>query len=743
MLNSLKSKFIISFFIIEIIFFTMIANINFNSIENVFMNLTDEKINITGQLLSELIKTPLIIYDLATIDDIVKNFSTVKNVIAIQIEESDGSVLSSYINKKKFPKDMQMTKPHDHKTVKTYKDKEYINSFVEVKVDKKTIGHIHFVFSTVDNLKSIEKNKELTYLTIVLALIIGFIISFVIGNYLDKSLKLLIRIAKNVAEDEEVIIPYNPQSKDEIGKLFSTMYIMQKLIRERTQNLNTSINDLQQYIIAIDHSAIVSKTNIHGVITYVNPKFCEVTGYRKNELLGKTHAILRDPDIDDSFFKNMWETISSKKIFHDTFRNIKKNKEYFYVDATIVPLLDNNGDISEYIAIRYEATEIIDAKNRAIAAKKVKEEFLSNMSHEIRTPMNAILGFVKLLQKNTTDEKSLSYLNTIDSSSKLLLHIINDILDFSKIESGKLIIDKHPFNPKIELEDTVKLFSIMLKEKSITLVINSDKSFPDCLEGDVVRIKQIIFNFLSNALKFTQKNKHIYIDQKYDHIKNIFSVSVKDEGIGISKEQQSKIFNAFEQADGSTTRKFGGTGLGLSISNKLAHLMNGEITMYSKRGEGSTFTLSLPLKSCEKESASYDKTVKEKALQDTQFVGNILVAEDNKTNQMLIKILLNDHGVTYTIAEDGVEAVNIYKNSKFDLILMDENMPNMTGSEAFRKIREHEDENKLSHTPVIALTANVMQEDVNKFIDMGMDDFLAKPLETDELKRVLNKFLNN
>ena len=742
MLNSLKSKFIISFVLSEIIFFSIIVGINFNSIERASETLTNEKINATSQLLVELLKTPLIVYDLATIDDIVKNFSTVKNVIAIEVDDPNSVVLSTYIKKDTLSKDIFNKTVHSHDMLKTYKDEEYIYSFVDVEVENKTLGHIHFVFNTIDTIKAIENNKQLTYIMIIAALIIGFIISYIIGNGLDRSLRLLTSIAKDVAEDKKVIIPYNLNNTDEMGKLFYTMYIMQKLIYERTQKLNTSINDLQQFINAMNQSAIISKTDVDGLITYVNSKFCEVTGYKEDELLGKTHSMLRDPDINDDFYKSMWQTLTSKNIFHATFRNIKKNNEPFYVDATIVPLLDNQGDISEYIAIRYDVTEIVNAKDRALKAKKAKEEFLSNMSHEIRTPMNAILGFVKLLEKNITDDKNISYLKIIDSSSHLLLHIINDILDFSKIESNKLIIDMHNFNPRIELEDVVKLFSVMAEEKSINLISNVDEDIPQCLEGDLIRIKQVVFNFLSNALKFTNENKNIYIDVKYNYEESMFFISVRDEGIGISQEDQNKIFNAFEQADNSTTRKFGGSGLGLAISVKLARLMNAKIDIDSVEGRGSTFTLSLPLLQCQNQSTKQSIEIQsDEEEQSKQYDGNILVAEDNKTNQVLMKLILDDYGLRYTIANDGLEAVNAFKNSSFDIVLMDESMPNMTGSEALLKIREYEAQNNLSNTPVIALTANVLKSERDKFITIGMNDFLAKPLDTIELERVLDKFL--
>ncbi len=404
--------------------------------------------------------------------------------------------------------------------------------------------------------------------------------------------------------------------------------------------------------------------------------------------------------------------------------------------------------LSFALADRFKATqeEKLIAENetkKALEAKKAKEEFLSNMSHEIRTPMNAIIGFVNILKNNVTGEKNLSYINIIQSSSKTMLHLIDDILDFSKIENGKLSINRHPFNPHNELIHCLKLFEASAAEKSIELLTNVDKNLPECLEGDLIRIKQIMFNFLSNAIKFSPEGKKVFIAIKYEN--NLLSISVQDEGIGISDESQEKIFNPFEQVDGTMAKKYGGTGLGLSISLKLAKLMGGEIALSSTLGVGSTFTLLLPVKICDiADEAAPDKEELYSAedFDYSRLSGHVLVAEDNRMNQTLMKILLEEYNLDCTIASDGLEAVDMFKSSKFELILMDDSMPNMTGIEALKKIRGYEHENNLAITPIVALTANVMEEDKLKFFEAGADDFIAKPIDILEFNRVLERFLS-
>lgn len=742
MFISLKYKFIILFVSIEILFLFLTALINFNSLDTASKTLTDEKIEISSQLITELIKVPLITYDLATIDDAVTSFSSIKNVVAIRINTIQGITLTDYT------KDIQIHKEEFTKIIQnpTYLETNFENRYIfttkKVTVDSQDLGYIYFIFDGSENFESIKNTKITTYAIILFALIVGLLISSVIGTNIGNSIKQLTKISNLVANEEEVLITHEAESKDEIGMLFHSMYQMQTIINERTLAQKNSIHDLQQFIEALNASSIVSKTDRKGVITFINPKFTEITGYTEKEILGKTHSLLRSPENSDELFKNMWEKISAKEIYHATFPNIKKNGDTYYVSTTIVPLLNSNGEIEEYIAIRYEVTEIVDARNRAIEAKKVKEDFLANMSHEIRTPMNAILGFTRLLKTNLTDKKDIDYVNIIEGSSKSLLLIINDILDFSKIESGKLVIDNHPFYPRGAFTQSVELFSILAKEKNISLGMHIGTDIPECLSGDILRIKQIINNLLSNAIKFTKSGGRVHINITYKRETSTIYIAIDDEGIGISENAQEKIFTAFEQEDNSTSRKFGGTGLGLSISSKLAELMNGKIIVESELDKGSSFTLSLPLIECDKSLIQSNLKDTNILSQNSNISGHILVTEDNPTNQLLIKILLKKFGLTYEIANDGLEAVTAIKKYKFDMILMDESMPNMTGTQAAIEIRKYEAHKNIEKTPIVALTANVMQDDRNKFINAGMDDFLAKPVDVDELRVMLKKYLS-
>ena len=367
------------------------------------------------------------------------------------------------------------------------------------------------------------------------------------------------------------------------------------------------------------------------------------------------------------------------------------------------------------------------------AAIEAKSSFLANMSHEIRTPLNAIVGFVDILKENIKDEDNKKHLTIIDNSSNHLLGIIDDILDFSKIENGKLEIESIDFNVKNELQSITDLFGGKASQNNITLEVSLDKNLPKYLVGDPLRIKQVVSNLLSNAIKFTSYGKKIYLNIKYDN--NLLTVSVKDEGIGISKDKVKNIFEAFSQADNTTTRKYGGTGLGLSICTRLISLMRGELKLKSEIGVGSEFYFTLPLQIGNKIKENIDKNNKKK------FDGNILVVEDNKANQIFMKVILKKFNVEFDIACDGLDAIEQFKLNNYDIILMDENMPNMNGIEATKKIIKLEKELNLPHTPIIAVTANALKGDRERFISAGMDEYLTKPIDRNKLTNILTKFL--
>lgn len=511
-----------------------------------------------------------------------------------------------------------------------------------------------------------------------------------------------------------------------VGIVFNYLQIKAKNVA-----LN-ALSDMEQFANALDVSAIVSKTNLAGTITYVNENFCRLSGYSKEELIGKKHNIVRHPDMDRAVFQELWETITAKKIFKATIKNRTKSGNDYYVDTVAMPLLDVNGNPKEYIAVRYDVTELVKTRDKAVAAQIAKDEFFSNMSHELRTPLNAIIGFAQLLSINLSSEKEKKQAVSILSSGTHLLHLINDILDLSKMASGKFSIHPAPFHVNSELNLLLSEFDSKLKEKGLEFEVTRE-NLEVTLIGDWLRVSQIIINILGNAVKFTGIGGLIQLDMRYEE--DALVVIISDSGIGMDETALSKVFESFEQADTSTTREYGGTGLGLSITQQLIDLMKGKITVTSKKGEGTQFSVKIPMEY--DESVSVDPSVCSLDEHETkQFLGEVLVAEDNKTNQLLIMMVLEEYGLGCDIANDGVEAVSMSQEKDYDLILMDENMPNVSGITALHEIRALG-----GKVPVVALTANAMKGDEERFMTEGMDGFIPKPIDSEKLLSILEKYL--
>jgi len=364
-------------------------------------------------------------------------------------------------------------------------------------------------------------------------------------------------------------------------------------IFQKEQEINRNVKLLSEYKKALDESALISKTDLDGNITYINENFTKLCGYSEIELIGQNHNIMKHKDTSKEYFKNLWYELKHNNLYKGTIRNTKKNGEYFYIDMTIVRINDIHSKLAEYMLIAYDITKLIDARYEAQKAGQAKEYFLSNMSHEIRTPLNAILGFVKLLIDDDISKKHREYLKIIYSSGKNLLSIINNILDFSKLRSGKFTIEPKVFFLHEEISSSLELFIASASVKNITILSFIDPKIPKQLFGDSLRIKQILSNFLSNAIKFTPEGGVINIEVSY--INGILKIAVDDNGIGISNDNLKNIFSAFVQAEHQGHAKSEGTGLGLSICNQLAKHMNGFVNVASELGKGSTFWMEIPV----------------------------------------------------------------------------------------------------------------------------------------------------
>ena len=627
---------------------------------------------------------------------------------------------------------------------------------------------------------------------------------------------------------------------------------LEQEIENRTIELKNSIKILNQYKLAVDSSAIVSKTDKNGKITFVNDEFIKISKYTKDELIGKNHNIIRHKDMPKEIFKDLWQTLKEKRIWKGEIKNRAKDDSAYYVATTIVPILDINDEIEEYLAIRLNVTKIVEAQLEAKKADEAKSGFLANMSHEIRTPLNAIIGFSTLLSNSKElDTKNQKQAKIINSSAESLLSIINDILDVSKIESGNFTLNYEEVSLEFVSENVVELFSKRAIEKHIKLIFNIDNNLPKCVFTDGIRLKQVLSNLLSNAIKFTNRDGKVYLnilclESKNSKVKIRFEV--KDNGIGIPADKISTVFKPFIQVDNNSNKEYQGTGLGLSICSHIIKAFGSKIEIQSELEKGTNFYFDLEFDTCLKNFRAnktflnhinfkvldnseifdycknylsqfgtindeskdsdilifncsnnnlenlnplrvefkeipklllyeFEEDINDFELLDNERTlslpfypsklndsieellhktkkrevntkeisknhkGNILVAEDNIANQELMGYILDSMGVNFCIKENGLETIKEFKTNPYDLILMDGNMPIMDGISATKEIRAYEKENGLAPIPIIALTANAIKGDKEKFLSSGMNNYLTKPINVNDLKKIFDLYL--
>lgn len=453
--------------------------------------------------------------------------------------------------------------------------------------------------------------------------------------------------------------------------------------------------------------------------------------------------------------ENINNAIVNKQAYDIEHQVILPNDRIKWVLGTATPILDKNNNVVSLRGVAQDITqkkqieETIRAKELAQSANKAKSDFLANMSHEIRTPLNGIIGFTELLLQTKLDKNQLDYMSSINESGMLLIELINDILDFAKIESGKLELYIEEVNLFESAQQIFDLFKFIAIQKNIDLVLNIDPNVPQFIFIDSIRLKQVLVNLISNAFKFTSFGQiHLDINQisETENDVSILKFSVKDTGIGIKKENQTKIFNSFVQEDSSTSRKFGGSGLGLSISNQILGLLKSKLELISKYGEGSDFfffvevkkTISSNLLDNQKTDLFEEKSYVHSQLQFKEL--KILIVEDNKINMLLIKTLLMKLMPNCTLIEaiNGSEAIEKFHSEFPDLILMDIQMPVKNGYEATVGIRKIANFN----VPIIALTAGIVLGEKEKCIEFGMNDYLSKPIIKGELEQILLKWVN-
>ncbi|MBU4333058.1 MAG: response regulator, partial [Candidatus Omnitrophica bacterium] len=542
--------------------------------------------------------------------------------------------------------------------------------------------------------------------------------------------------------------------KDSEGNVIGSIGIMRDITAQKILERRLRESENKIHIILDNSAACIMLIDDEERIVSWNQFTENLFGMKKKDLYLKHVKELYPPE--------EWKALRNANIrklggnHHINTKILTKKKKLIDVQLSINVLRDTDDKVIGSVGIMQDITEqkrvqamLVQAKMVAEEASSAKSLFLANMSHEVRTPMNTIIGMIDLTLDVEMKDEQRENLVVAKEAADNLLGLLNDILDLSRVEAGKITLEDIEFHMPNVLKSVVKGMSVIAAKKDLKLSVNIDPNVPELIEGDPVRLRQIFINLINNAIKFTHKGT-IETEVKLLKVTNGVAelhFAVKDPGIGIPKDRQDQVFEIFTQAESSTARRFGGTGLGLAISKRLAEMMNGTIWVESEEGKGSNFQFTGLFKVIQQKATPDDSEARASAGSEVSLQNvTILVAEDNVVNQKIVVRMLEKQGCIVEAVVNGQEVIDAIEKKKYDVILMDMQMPVLDGLEATKLIRKNE-EHTGNHIPIIALTARAMQDDKKRCLDAGMDGYVSKPIDRnklyEEIGNVINKEIRN
>jgi PAS domain S-box-containing protein len=738
---------------------------------------------VVAQSLAKSVEPALVSRDLTSVQSTLDAILASPDVEWACVTAPDGEILAHTLVPR-FPESISIAELSSHKdgeTIAMPTTGKLVTVFTRP-VLTGIVGEVHVAFGR-EGLASSIQNMELRILAgfaaVMLAVALGFAL---LARRIMAPIRVLTDAAVFLGSRQPGAFQSIPvRSHDEIGILtraFNSMASeirdhqesLEKRVHERTDELVRANNDLAVEVSERKRmeTALVAANNtlgelikaspisivaydLKGIVQSWNPAAERLFGWTEKEVIGHRLPFIPD-DKQGEFHERIRKSLQGQELSGESVRRVKKDGSSVELSIASAPLRDAKGIETGLISVITDLTErrqveeaLENARAAAEAANRAKSEFLANMSHEIRTPMNGVIGMTELALDTELTLEQREYLSMIKSSGDALMNVINDILDFSKIEAGKLELDPIQFNIRDTVEDAARTLAVSAHQKGLQLVTDIQPGIPDGLVGDPVRLRQVLLNLLGNAVKFTDVGE-VILRVEGEPTRNGVDLhfSVRDTGIGIPADRQKLIFEAFTQADNSTTRKYGGTGLGLTITSRLVDLMGGRIWVESQPGAGSIFHFNAPFTLGAGAALQIPREVDDgrnlpaHLLREARPTLRILLAEDNPVNRALARRLLENKGHTVVTANNGLEALAFLETESFDVALMDVQMPEMNGFEATRALRQKERTSK-KHLPIIALTAHAMKGDEERCLAAGMDAYISKPIRNTELLALLER----